>query len=97
MILILDNIEDLVEGMEKISPGDWTFARPSINHLQETLANFLETPAAVRSFDSIGGLSIRILTLCGKTREGLMTGPRHVAGDEPADEVLINSTTVCSS
>ena len=87
MILTLDNVEDIVERMERVGPGDWQFARPSIGHWQETLANFLEAPTVVKSFNRIGDLSTRVFALCGKTGEGLMTGPGH-AGQSPGTRCI---------
>lgn len=51
----------------------------------------------IKSFDRIGDLSTRVFALCGKTGEGLMTGPRHVAGEantDPGDEVVVNIIAV---
>ena len=98
MVLALDNVEDIVIRMERVSPGDWQFSRPSIGHWQETLANYLETtPSVTKSFDRIGDLSTRVFALCGKTGQGLMTGPGHVVGEvdsDPGEEVVINATAV---
>ena len=83
--------------MERVSPGDWQFARPSIGHWQETLANYLEAASVLKSFDRIGDLSTRVFALCGKTGQGLMTGPGHVTGGDDADpgeEVVVNATAV---
>ena len=83
--------------MERVGPGDWQFSRPSIGHWQETLANYLETPSVTKSFDRIGNLSTRVFALCGKTGQGLMTGPVHVVGEvdsDPGEEVVVNVTVV---
>ena len=97
MVLALDNVEDIVNHMEQVGPGDWQFARPSIRHWQEMLTNYLETPSVIQSFDRIGDLSTRAFALCGKTGEGLMTEPGHVAGEadsDPGEEVVVNVTAV---
>ena len=93
-----DRLINVVLRMKRVGPGDWPFSRPSIGHWQETLANYLETaPSVTRSFDRIGDLSTRVFTLCGKTGQGLMTGPGHVVGEvdsDPSEEVVINATAV---
>ena len=97
MVLALDNVEDIMIRMERVGPGDWQFSRPSIGHWQETLANYLETPSVTKSFNRIGDLSTRVFALCGKTGQGLMTGPWHVAGEvdsDPGEEVVVNVTVV---
>ena len=98
MVLALDNVEDIMIRMERVGPGDWQFSRPSIGHWQETLVNYLETtPSVTKSFDRIGDLSTRVFALCGKTGQGLMTGPGHIIGEvdsDPGEEVVINATAV---
>ena len=97
MVLALDNLEDIVLRMERVGPGDWPFARPSIGHWQETLVNYLESPSVVKSFDRIGELSTRIFVLCGKTGHGLTSEPGHIAGEvdpDPGEEVVVNVTAV---
>ena len=93
MVLALDNVEDIVIRMERVGPCDWQISRPSIGHWQETLANYSETPSVTKSFDRIGDLSTCVFALCGKTGQGLMTGPGHVAGEvdsDPGEEVMVN-------
>ena len=97
MVLALDNIEDIELRMERVGPGDWPFSRPSIGHWQETLANYLESPSVVKSFDRIGDLSTHMFALCGKTGQGLTSEPGHVAGEvdsDPGEEVVVNITVV---
>ena len=96
MVLALDNIEDIVLRMERVGPGNWMFSRPAIGHWQETLANYLESPSVVQSFDRIGDLSTRMFVLCGKTVQGSTSEPGHAAGEVESnpDEEVVNPTAV---